>query len=276
MALQKIAHGSTQMKKEVTMNKLLFIICLLLQGLVSVVQAQSYYGIKGGINMPRLHYTDKNLHKLGHDFMLGPSIGVFFEYPIQNHITIAPEANYQQRGGATSYHYSQQYNISYQLEANYLSVRIPCFGYWSNSSVISPYWFVGPDFGYVLSGQISLSQPGLDIPGSHVAINKSNLNQLYVGCLGGVGLRFNISISYITFVLKTDVGINWGFSDTFSKGEQEETANPTNVHAYNNQGHRFSRGLEAHLSIGFISRRSDDVCLHFNTYKPKKIKFNSR
>ena len=89
-------------------------------------------------------------------------------------------------------------------------------------------------------------------------------------------VQFNISISYITFVLKTDVGINWGFSDTFSKGEQEETANPTNVHAYNNQGHRFSRGLEAHLSIGFISRRSDDVCLHFNTYKPKKIKFNSR
>ena len=258
------------------MNKRLFFICLLLQGFVAFVQAQSYFGIKGGSNMPRLYYSDKNLHKLGHDFMLGSSLGVFFEYPIHNRITIAPEVNYQLRGGATSYLYAQQYNVAYQLEAKYLSFRIPCFGYLSNSSVISPYWFAGPDFGYVLSGQISLSQQGLDIPGSHIAINKSNLNQFYVGALGGVGLRFNINISYVTFILKTDVGINWGFSDTFSRGEQEETANPTNIHAYNKQGHRFSRGLEAHFSIGFISRRSDDVCLHFNTYKPKKTKFNFR
>lgn len=256
------------------MNKRSLIICLLLLGTVSSIYGQNCLGIKGGINMPRLYYTDMYLRKLGHDFMWGPSLGVFAEFPIQKHFAVALEANYQQRGGTTSYLYEQQYNVAYQLKANYLSVRFPFYGYLGNPNGISPYWFVGPDFSYALSGQISLSQPGLDIPESQVAINKSNLNEFYFGALGGIGLRFNINISYVTIVLKTDVGLNWGFSDTFSRGEHEDTANPTNVHAYNQQGHRLSRGLEAHLSIGFISRKSDDVCHHFSTHKPKKVKFN--
>ena len=241
---------------------------------VGAVQGQAFFGIKGGINSPRLYYTDKNLKTLPHDFMVKTSIGVFGELPISNNLTLTPEVNYQQRGGSTSYIYNQQYDVTYKLEANYISLRIPLTFYINGSNNISPYMFAGPDTGYVIDGQIMLSQPGLPIPESHVETNNANMKNLYFGLLGGLGIRFNINLSYVTFVIKTDAALNWGLSDTFSDEEHQETANPTNVHAYNHQGHRLSRGLEAHISIGYISRKSDDVCHHFSTYKPRKVRFD--
>ena len=100
------------------------------------------------------------------------------------------------------------------------------------------------------------------------------MEHLYLGVLGGAGVRFNLIFSGVTLVLKADAAVNFGFIDTFARAERVETANPMNIHAYNHQGKRFSQGFEFHLSIGYIPEKKDNVCDHFNMFSGKRVKTN--
>lgn len=231
------------------------------------------YGIKGGVNFPRLYYTNRYVSDLPHDFMYGFTAGTFVEFPFIDELTIAAEIIYQQRGGGTSYIYEENYDVSYMLKANYVSLRVPFSYYFPISKTVKPYLFLAPEFGYALNGNISLTQPGLDIPSSYVDLNNSNINRYYFGVLGGPGIRFDFPFGGFTLVLKTDAAINYGFLDTFSPSEHQETATPTNVHAYNHQGKRFSTGLEINLGIGFIFHKRDDACKSFGTYGPRHVRY---
>lgn len=248
------------------------------QNIPSCAMEVNYYekilfGLKGGINCPRLYYTNHYVSDLPHNFVIEPSLGVFVEFPFSERLALAPELNYQQRGGATSYVYEHDYNVRYSLKANYASIRLPLFGYMRAFRDVRPYLLLGPEVGYVINGEISLSQPGLDIPESHVHLNKSNINYWYAGMLGGAGIRANLVFPKVVLVVKLDAAINLGFTDTFSEAEHNETATPTNVHAYNHQGKRLSRGVEINLSIGYIPEKKDDVCGHFKTYRAKEMKY---
>jgi len=230
-----------------------------------------FFGLKGGINMPRLYYTNKHLQDLPHNFMISPSFGAFAEVPFSTMLSIAPELNYQQKGGATSYLYEQYYHVSYQLNAHYISVRFPLNCYAPIHPSFRPYLFLGPDMGYVIAGRITLSQPGLEIPGSEVVINNSNVNRVYIGALCGAGLRFNVELPQITLVIKTDAALNWGLIDTFSRADHDDTATPTNVNAYHIHDKRLSRGFEIHLSIGYVPYIKDDICDHFGYFGNKNV-----
>ena len=231
-----------------------------------------YFGVKIGANFPRLYYTNKNISDLPHDFMVRLSTGIFAEIPFSDRLALAPELNYQQRGGSTSYLYEQIYDINYSLKADYVSVRLPIITYSNLLNNFKPYLLLGPDIGYVIDGEISLSQTGLDIPESKVGINTSNINYVYAGIIGGAGVRLNLPFQIITLVIKIDAAINMGFTDTFSTAEHSETATPTNIHAYNHQGKRLSRGFEVNLSIGYIPDKKDDVCDHFMFYRTRKVR----
>ncbi|MBO7459505.1 MAG: PorT family protein [Bacteroidales bacterium] len=221
------------------------------------------YGIKGGVTIPRLYYSDKNLKDLPHDFMIGPTLSLFVEFKVYKKVSMAVELNYQQKGGATSYKYENDYDVSYKLKADYLAIRLPFYWYMSNSHTTSPYLFVGPEFAYAFGGEISLSQPGLPISDVSVAINDSNINRFNFGILGGVGIRRNIHLKNWIVVLKADAALNWGLTNTFANSETEETATPTNIHAYNSQGQRHSIGMEINLSLGFIRDKAiDDAPCH--------------
>ena len=220
-------------------------------------------GVKLGVNCPRLYYTNKYISDLPHDFCITPSISFFVELPIINAFYIAPELNYQIRGGSTSYVYENDFHVQYKTRVNYLSLRIPLIFYITNNSDNTPYLLLSPDVGYAFGGKFSLSQPGLDISESRVGINESNYNPYYVGLLFGFGIRRNVDIKKYICVTKLDACINWGFIDTFSQSERDEKTNPTNIHAYNHQGERFSRGLEISISIGIISKGDITGCREF-------------
>ena len=115
----------------------------------------------------------------------------------------------------------------------------------------SPYLYVAPDFGYAFGGNISLTQPGLPISDVSVGISDSNINRFNIGILGGLGVRKNVNLTNWIVVLKVDAALCYGFINTFSASETNETATPTNIHAYNSQGKRHSVGLEINLSLGF-------------------------
>ena len=253
MACRLIAIGSTSKEGRLTMNKqVLTVIVLSLWFFNLSAQTKGFYsslarteakisddiifGLKGGANLPRLYYTNVHLSDLPHDLMITPSAGAFIELPLFKSFAIAPELNYQQRGGATSYVYEGKYDVSYKFEEEYASMRIPFICYFLVSNMFRPYVFAAPDAGYVIGGKISLTQPELDIEGSEIGLNNSNINRYYFGLLGGAGIRINLPLQGFTLVLKADAAINFGLLDTFSDAEHQETASPTNVYAYNHQG----------------------------------------
>lgn len=235
----------------------------------STINKGTVFGFKVGANLPRLYYTNSHLMDLPHELCLGLSGSVFVEFPFSEVVAFAPEINFQQKGGATSYLYEETYDVDYQLKAGYISIRTPFYFYVPVSSPLQPYVFISPEAGYAINGKISLSQPGLDIPESHVAISDANLYRLYAGALGGVGSRMNIALPRYTMIIKTEIAFNYGFLDTFSEKEHQETVAPTNVHAYNLTGKRYSRGIEVQVGLGFI-RNKVDGCGRFSTYQLKE------
>ncbi|MBQ7532309.1 MAG: PorT family protein [Bacteroidales bacterium] len=215
------------------------------------INDKNFWGVKVGANFPRLYYSDKNLKELPHDMMVGPTVGLFYEFKLYKTVSMAVEIDYQQRGGATSYVYENKYNVNYKLKAHYASLRLPFTWYMIGNKDFSPYLYVAPDFGYAFGGTISLTQPGLPISDVSVGISDSNINRLNIGILGGLGVRKNVNLTNWILVLKVDAALSYGFINTFSPSETNETATPTNIHAYNSQGKRHSVGLEINLSLGF-------------------------
>ena len=222
------------------------------------------YGVKMGANSARLYYTNPHLSVLPHDLMIGPTVSVFIEIPFLSVFSVAPELNVQQKGGATSYIYEENYHVEYKLKALYASARLPLLLYAPVSKYFKPYVFGAVEIGRVIGGSISLSQPGLEIPSVSLPISASNMNMWYWGPIVGAGFRVNIPLPYVTLVLKLDGAYNWGLSDTFSTQEHDETAIPTNVHAYNHQGARYLRGLEFNVGIGFTPAKRS-ICDQFNS-----------
>ena len=206
------------------------------------------YGVKGGVNLPRLYYTSTALSDLPHELLLTPSAGFFLELPLSRMVTIAPELHYQQRGGATSYQFNGQQE-SYRFIAHYVTLRVPFYCYAPVSDRWKPYLFLAPEAGSPIFGKIQLKRPSGDV---ETDINNANINRIYLGALGGIGMRINIPFSTITMVLKIETALNWGLIDTYSPSEHAGTAHPVNIQAYSIEGHRWSRGLECHLGLGFF------------------------
>lgn len=220
------------------------------------------YGVKGGVNLPRLYYTEPNLRSLPHDLMITPSASLFVEIPFLRPCTIAPELNYQVRGGSFSYLFDQQFQETYQLQASMVSFRIPVFFYMPISDRVKPYLFLSPDLGFTLSGDIKLTHPNHELTDYAVNVNPSNFKYAYLGALGGLGIRFNFPLSLITIVVKADAAVNCGFRDTYTQHEHSGLAIPENVSTYYLTGKRYSRGLEVHLSLGFFINKYD-ACAGF-------------
>lgn len=222
------------------------------------------YGFKLGANSTWLYYTNPHLKVLPHDLMIGPTASVFIEVPFHDVFSFAPELNVQQKGGATSYIYEQSYHVEYKLSAMYASARLPLVFYVPISEYFKPYVFGAAEIGRAIGGSISLSQPGLEIPSVSLPISASDMSEWYWGPLVGAGFRVNIPFPHFTLVMKLDAAYNLGLSDTFSMQEHDETAIPTNVHAYNHQGARFLRGLELNIGIGLTPAKRS-ICDQFNS-----------
>lgn len=216
------------------------------------------FGLKAGVDFPRLYYTNPYLSTaLRHDFLMSPSVSLFFEKPFLKRCTFAVELNYQQRGGSFTYD-KGGVDETYRLQAQCVSLRVPVYLYLPLSQCVQPYLFLAPDAGCVVGGDISLTHPNGGLPDQSVDISYSNIKYTYFGALGGLGIRFNIPLSRVTIVVKLDAAVNYGLTDTYSKFEHNGMANAVNgINNYYIDGKRYSRGLECHLSLGFFINKFD-------------------
>ena len=207
-------------------------------------------GVKGGIILPHFRYTDKNVNDISHDMLLRTAAGVFVEIPIGN-FSVSPQVLYAGYGSSSTYRYKDLYDVRYQALTNYIDIRVTASYRLKPSEMFHPYLYVSPGMGVLLfDGTISLEQPGLDIQDVEVDVTDANMNNMNAFVVGGAGVQTNFNFARFSLYVKLDAGYNFGFLNTFSEKEIDETAHPTNIHAYNNTGKRFMRGLELMLSVG--------------------------
>ncbi len=218
-------------------------------------------GVKGGLNMASMLFTDEALRNLDESTMMRPIGGVFVEFPIKGGLSLAPEFMLVGRGTDKSYvaREEQEQNITnvmtnYTIESFYLDLRIPVIYRFNVTDWFNPYIFAAPDAGFRLGGNISLNkvQDGvvLEEESMSVEIGNANMKGFTMSVLAGVGFRFNIDFQRFTLVTKIEAAYNYGFIDTYSPMEKDDSAMSTNVNAYNITGYRFNRGIEAMISIG--------------------------
>ena len=220
-----------------------------------------YLGIKGGVNLASMKFTDKNLSSLPQNNAFRLLGGVFIDIPLTQIIGIAPEFAFVQRGMSTKYTHSSGIDVQYKINSNYVDFRLPVLFRFSVNPWCSPYLVGGVDAGYLLGGDITLKQEGMPIPEASVAIGEANMSPLYLGAFGGIGCSLYTTGTKRNVQFKLEAVYNHGFLDTFSDKEKDESATPVNVNAYNHTGKRFQNGIEISLSVCIsLKKAPNDAC----------------
>lgn len=206
-------------------------------------------GLKGGFVLPHFYYSDAALKGLPHNLLLRPAAGITLDIPIENW-QISPQAMYYGMGMSSTYIYKNEYEVQYLVYSNYLDLRASASYRFRLNKKTYAYAFISPGVGVLLNGNLSLTQPGLDISETHLEMTKANMNDINIFISSGVGVQYYINMPRFSLTIKLETGYNFGILNTFSNKEIEETALPTNVYAYNNTGKRYARGVEILASIG--------------------------
>ena len=120
----------------------------------------------------------------------------------------------------------------------------------------------------------TIEQYSFDTPQSHnqsVGVSTSNMAPYDFGLLLGGGLRFTIDFNSFALVVKAEGGYHLGFFDTYSEQEHLNQAQAVNVNAYNINGSRLNRGIEAAITIAIpLDFHSSDDCFYWSDVQRKK------
>lgn len=213
-------------------------------------------GIKGGLTLYSMRFSDSNYNDLSGNYVLKPGFGVFVEYDVNikniQGFTLGVELMSVNRGYHKEFVFrpgSADIKEVDDLDAKYIDLRIP-FGYRFNSEqTVNPYVFVAPYVGFCYGGAISKEFPDGQHENLSVDISKSDaiINPLDLGLIMGAGVRFNFKFEVFSLILKLDASYDLGLMNTYST----VNGNPTDLYAYTflNETRR-NKGFEFMLSIG--------------------------
>lgn len=174
------------------MKKLLFSLCLLLSvGVVAnQAQAQTGFGIRGGVNFANLNDTDAEL-----DSRTGLMAGVYFNFPITNSpVSIQPEVLYTQKG----------YKIGDDaIKLDYIEVPVLAKFDFITDGAFTPNVYFGPSVGFNVSAEDEAGLIQGDI--------EDSVNDTEFGVVVGGGVDFG----------RLDLGVRYGagLTETFDGGE---------------------------------------------------------
>ncbi len=228
-------------------------------------RAKAAVGIKGGVNLSWMYYSDWHLSDLPQTKTVHPVGGIFVDIPLSEFIGIAPELMYYQRGMKTEYTHYSGFDVTYSIKSRYVDLRLPVTIGVNITQWLQPYAVAGADLGYLLGGETSLRQPGLPRPVVTADLGKANMSPLYLGAFGGLGLRFYHTVNGRRAQLKLEATYNHDFIDSFSKMEHNEEATPLNVNAYNLRGIRLPKGIEISVGVTLpILPDKGDACYTFS------------
>lgn len=244
-------------------------------------------GVRVGGNLASYAYPDnEDLNALPFDDTLmnrvRPVLGLNVEIPLFDGLVyVAPEVSFAGRGDARKFNSSiWNTQVRYQAKVNYLEARLPISVAIPATSWFKPYVFAAPSFGLALDSVgpmvSTIEQYSLDNPQSFnhkVTVDSSNMSPYDYGLMLGAGLRFTIDFSSFLMVVKLEGGYHLGFRDTYSEMEHNDQAQAMNVNAYNINGKRLNRGIEAAITVSIpLDFRSGDDCFYWSEIEKRKNK----
>lgn len=212
-------------------------------------------GIKGGLTIPKMLYTDGNLFSLDQDFVIKPIGGAFVDIPLNEMASFAPEVMLAQRGMATSYVHHSGTLVNYHIASNHVDLRLPFCCRYLVVNAFQPYAIAGIEAGCLLGGEIHLDRSNPDYAAAvdldtTISIGAANMDLVHVGIFAGLGVRSDIDLGHYTLMIRLEATYHQGFVDSYSQMEHEETATPVNVNAYEISGLRLPYGFEFCLYLG--------------------------
>ena len=204
--------------------------------------AQTYIGIKGGLNYPSVRYSNAYLNDYRTKSFSATIFGVFAELPLneQNTLSFRPEITLMTRG--------QQINdktVAYSMDAKYTDLYLPfvyTFRNEEDNAFLNPFILAGPVVGAATGGEIKLDRTKIDV-------SDGSLNPLHLGVYAGAGVKIPIrSNGREVLNLAVEAGYFLGLNDTYSKKEKDGDSKALNVNSYEIDGTRKHRGLQVQVS----------------------------
>ena len=241
-------------------------------------------GVRFGGNLASYHYTDNaDLNALPFDSLMNrvrPVLGLNVEIPLFNgRMYVAPEVAFTSRGDSRLFHSDAwDADVRYQAKVNYLEARLPISVAIPATSWLKPYVFAAPSFSLALDtvGPMisTIEQYSFDSPQSFnqkVAVDSSNMAPFDYGLTVGAGLRFLVDFKVFAMVVKVEGGYHMGLRDTYSEKEHTDQVQAVNVNAYNINGSRLNRGIEAAITIALpLNFHSSDDCFYWSDMNKRK------
>lgn len=106
------------------------------------------FGVKGGVNMSKMHYSNLGDHDAG-GITSGVG-GIFAEFDLgtERKFSIRPEILFLSRGSEVDVIDVYGNDFGYKLKAKYTDIRIPVIYNFRNPEKISPYIYLAPIFSF--------------------------------------------------------------------------------------------------------------------------------
>jgi hypothetical protein len=161
-------------------------------------------GPKVGVNLSDFHSDVAN-----NNIQTGLTAGAMLNYSVVNTFGISVEALFSQKGATFTNAANGTQRLDFNRKLNYIEVPVLARYFLNKSGNFRPNLFIGPDFGFKLSGNDvnrtltgGAAQADQDISAS--------INPVDVGLTGGIGLNFFLQG---TMRLLIDARYAYGFSD---------------------------------------------------------------
>jgi OOP family OmpA-OmpF porin len=203
-------------------------------------------GIKGGVDLANMLYSDKELKVYKHSISGRCIFGVNAELAIIHGLSFRPEFLYAGRGVKLT-----NQPINYKLKVNYFDMRFALVYTFLRESDLQPYVVFAPTLDFATSGNIYFRASGASQTYDK-KLTKAAIAAVDIGMLVGIGAKYFIHIKdYKTFV-GMELAYHPGLINTFSKQEMENQAHALNVAMYELEGTtRKNSNMEITVTLGF-------------------------
>ena len=206
-------------------KKLLIASLLVLFSLGAMAQKDNTIsiGVKGGINMPRMHYmNNKYLSSLPQAWKITPMGGVFVDIPIGDVFAIAPEFDYVQRGTDITYEHISGMQVHYAMTVAYVDFRIPLEFRIPIKPYLQPFFQIGAEGGYRLGGHIHIDRTDPAPLDATIDVGDANMTKIHAGAFAGLGIRSLVPVGSRSLLLKVCASYHHGFLDTYTESACRE------------------------------------------------------
>lgn len=177
----------------------------------SAAFAQASLGLRASYGFSDLR-TDTELDAISDQFDNASSLsfGLIAELPLSDIFSVRSGIELNRRGttlnlgqDATIFGASVPFGAEAKTRFTYVDVPLLAQVNIPTGSVIQPYAFVGPTFGYATTGNVRTTATALitfNLMTSDVDLDDINYERFHVAAMGGLGVRANLGDRLITFV----------------------------------------------------------------------------